>query len=259
MPNNKSHFLIGYEGNKRQEMDQISKFLEDKLDGIDTIIEPFCGTSAMSYYLSLKYPKRFRYILNDKNEELIQLYHLIKNEEQFNLFLVELNEKVKVIINKESYLEAIKPKTFMSWFISNKIRSFKAGFYYPTYKPKKYDFLKCGIINFLRTENIEVLCCDGTELVKQYQDNKNCMILLDPPYLLSDNSNYKYKDTDVYEYCKKQGLNTIGCFLVFIVEDNTEIQKLFKDNIKHSYSKQYANGREKKTTHIIISNRNYIP
>jgi site-specific DNA-adenine methylase len=255
MPNNKSHFLIGYEGNKRLEMEEIHNYLEDKFDGIDTIIEPFCGTSAMSYYLSLKYPKRFKYILNDKNEELIQLYHLIKNEEQFNIFLVELNEKVKLIINKEAYLEAIKPKTFMSWFISNKIRSFKAGLYYPYYKPKKYDFLKCGIINFLRTEKIEVLCGDGTEIVKQYQDNKNCFLLIDPPYLLSNNDNYKYKDTDIYEYCKKQGLNKMNCSLVFVVEYNKQINELFKDNIKHSYIKQYANGAGKKTTHIIISNR----
>ena len=49
-------------------------------DNIDTIIEPCCGTSALSYYISLQHPKKFKYILNDLNKQLIELYTIMKDK-----------------------------------------------------------------------------------------------------------------------------------------------------------------------------------
>ena len=67
----KNHFIFSYAGNKRNEVEQIF----DKIDlkDIDTIIEPFCGSSAMSYYLSTLYPKKFKYILNDNSKEIYNI------------------------------------------------------------------------------------------------------------------------------------------------------------------------------------------
>ena len=55
----KNHFFMGYAGNKRNEVGTIYDSIKDKLTDIEYIVEPFCGTSAFSYYMSLKHPKKF--------------------------------------------------------------------------------------------------------------------------------------------------------------------------------------------------------
>ena len=67
-----NHFIFGYAGNKRGEVEVIQNYLEQNynFEKIKTIVEPFCGTSAYSYYLSTLYPKKFKYILNDNNKLL---------------------------------------------------------------------------------------------------------------------------------------------------------------------------------------------
>ena len=74
----KNHFFIPYAGNKREEVEPIYKEVENYLEKIDTIIEPYCGTSAISYFISLKFPKKYKYILNDNNKFLIEIYNMIK-------------------------------------------------------------------------------------------------------------------------------------------------------------------------------------
>ena len=68
----KNHFIIPYFGNKRMEVENLYNVIKDKLDEVDIIIEPFCGSSAMSYYISTQHPKKIKYILNDNNKKLIE-------------------------------------------------------------------------------------------------------------------------------------------------------------------------------------------
>ena len=72
----KNHFIFPYAGNKREEVERIYEKID--LTNITTIIEPFCGTSAMSLYISLKNPKIYKYILNDNNTFLTELYMILK-------------------------------------------------------------------------------------------------------------------------------------------------------------------------------------
>ena len=61
----KNHFIFGYTGNKREEVEIIYKLLiEHKLlnDDITTILEPYAGTCAISYYISLQHPLKYKYI-----------------------------------------------------------------------------------------------------------------------------------------------------------------------------------------------------
>jgi site-specific DNA-adenine methylase len=44
------------------------------------IVEPFCGTS-MSYYIHTLHPLEFKYILNDNNQHLIELYNILKTKD----------------------------------------------------------------------------------------------------------------------------------------------------------------------------------
>lgn len=250
----KNHFIISYAGNKRQEVEFLHKFLKDKLVGISTIVEPFCGTSAMSVYLSMKYPKKFKYILNDFDEHLVALYHLMQNEEELTKFTIELNEKVKLITNKENYLAIIKEPTILAWFIKHKIYSIRAGLYQMDYKPKIYNFEDLEIVKFLRTEDVSIGCDDGCDVVKQYKNNSNCLLLIDPPYLMSCNSFYKTQNTNIYEYCVANCIADMNSLVVFVLEDNWILRLLFGDKIKTSYGKTY-NIKQKKTSHMIICNK----
>ena len=80
----KNHFLISYFGNKRQEVKIIYEELKFNDDNINTyyIVEPFCGSSAMSYYIWLNNRDKtnFKYILNDNNKFIIDLYNIAKDE-----------------------------------------------------------------------------------------------------------------------------------------------------------------------------------
>jgi len=75
----KNHFLYSYLGNKRNETKQ---FLDNiKLDDIKNIIEPFSGSSAISFSIWLNNKdKNFNYYLNDSDKKLIEVYELMKNE-----------------------------------------------------------------------------------------------------------------------------------------------------------------------------------
>jgi site-specific DNA-adenine methylase len=104
---NSNHFIISYFGNKRKEMKDIFEIVDPYLNNKKMIVEPFCGTAAFSYYISLKYPKRFKYVLNDCNENLIKLYHVLKNDEETKKIINEAKELNKDM-NKEKYLTLYK-------------------------------------------------------------------------------------------------------------------------------------------------------
>ena len=55
----KNHFITKYAGNKRCEVENLFDILN--FDEIDTIIEPCCGSSAVSFYISTQYPRKFKY------------------------------------------------------------------------------------------------------------------------------------------------------------------------------------------------------
>ena len=249
----KNHFILPYAGNKRQEVEKIEEYLHDKFDGIDTIIEPFCGTSAMSCYLSMKYPKRFKYILNDNNPMLIELYHLMKNEDLFNEFIILVNETVKLIVDKKSYLEVINQPTVLAWFISNRIYTIRAGLYTVGYKPKTYKFDDFPILKFLREEDVDIRLGNGEDLFIEYENEANVLCFLDPPYMFSCNTFYAKKITGIYEYCYLKQLNNLNCKIVFVIEDMWIVRAIYSNNIKLSYGKHYET-KHKDVNHILISN-----
>ena len=88
----KNHFIFSYFGNKRSEVDIIYNIIKDTLNDIDTIVEPFCGSSAMSFYISTQHPKKFKYILNDNNKILMDIYHLMKDPEKLKIVIENLNK-----------------------------------------------------------------------------------------------------------------------------------------------------------------------
>jgi len=73
------HFFYPYAGNKRSETDTLIKLLGISKDERLSIVEPFCGTSAMSYAIYKQFPGYdLNFYLNDIDEELIAVYNLFK-------------------------------------------------------------------------------------------------------------------------------------------------------------------------------------
>lgn len=250
-----NHFIFSYRGNKRKEVKDIFNIIEPHLNNIEIVIEPFCGSSAFSYFLSLKYPKRFKYILNDFDKNLIKLYKLLQNDTETKQLIEDLKKKNQDI-DKEKYLNIFK---HMDDHISNfvycsLIFCIRPGLFpcdINKVKNKNMDkLLERGIIHFLRTENIEIICGDGTELIKKYKDDNNVMFFIDPPYLLSCNAYYdmsccESKNINIYQYLSDNPINDFNAYICIVLEKNWIIELLFKNNIKSSIAKMYQTSKKK--------------
>ena len=177
----------------------------------------------------------------------------MKDKVLFDEFVILLNETVKLIIDKPSYLEVIKPTNVLTWFIKHKIYSIRAGLYDMTYKPKTYNFDDFPILKFLREEDVTIRQGNGEDLVIEYENNQNVLCFIDPPYLFSCNTFYTNKTTSIYEYCAFKKLNNFKCKIMFVIEDIWIVRALYPDNIKISYGKHYET-KHKNTKHVIISN-----
>ena len=110
------------------------------------------GTSAMSYYISTKHPKKFTYILNDNNKHLIKLYEILKDDELVKAYETVLMD-ISKNLTKEQY-DSYNNNTFIGWLLHNKLFQFRPG-YYNEYRCKnKKVKLRCDIMKFLKEENV---------------------------------------------------------------------------------------------------------
>lgn len=260
----KNHFIIPYFGNKRDEVENIYKILVDEKcldENIKIICEPYCGSSAMSVYISLLHPKQYKYILNDNCQELIELYYIMKDTDKLKDFIATINEMVFKNgnwITKPEYDIIIKNQNIYSYFIKNKFYKIIPGMYPPATRAKPLDInniLKLPIIYFLQTEDVELNNKDAIEVLLKNNNNSECLSLIDPPYLSARNDYYDNHTTNIYEY---QFYNpTILKKACFILENIWIIKLLFNNNKRIEYDKKYKNtGRKSKHAIIILKENN---
>lgn len=253
MTTNKNHFFIPYAGNKRNEFNKAYELIKDRLDDIEYIIEPYCGSSAFSYFLSLKHPKKFKYILNDNCKHLIECYKIFKDDEKRENFIKLLDEWTSDL-TKEEYKSIVNKDDTPNWFFKHKHYNFIPGMYPLNKKFKTAGLEKVPIIDFLKNENIEFLNIDGLDLTKKYIDSSNAFIFLDPPYMMSYNGLYNKAEGNIYEYLNSINLNNYKSFMMLMLENNWICKLMFKDYNIIEYSKEYQITK-KKTTHFILINR----
>ena len=150
MPARKNHFFFSYFGNKRNEIDNICNSIKNY--DVEYIVEPFCGSSAFSYHMSLKHPGRYTYVLNDNNKQLIELYNIMSDDKKRD----ELEQKVNnicAVMDKDIYTK-LDIKTIEGYYIKNKFYNIRHGTWRPDYKykPIKLNSVPndAPILNFLK-------------------------------------------------------------------------------------------------------------
>ena len=252
----KNHYFIPYAGNKRLECKAIYELIKDNIDDIEYIVEPFCGTSAFSYYISQLHPKKFKYILNDNNKQLIELYNIFKDENKTNELITRLNTYLP-IKDKEEYNKLCKLNTLDGYIISNKIYNIRPSLY-PQGKKISEDIFnnmkKAPIVDFLRNEDITILNNDYNEVLNKYLNNTKALIFLDPPYIFTNNTWYSNPSIKIYEWLCTEELNKYKSLLTVCVENNFFIKHIFKKYKQFTYEKLYQPNK-KKTEHIFIINK----
>ena len=245
----RTHFVMSYPGNKRTEIKEILKDID--LSNIKYIVEPFCGTSALSYAISKMYPNKFKYVLNDNNDKLIKLYEIMKDEHKTKMFNVHLQ-----IINKDMNKDKYKsmPDDIYKYYMHRRIYKISPGLY-PLSGNYNYTF-KGDIINFMRTEKVRLNCCDGLDIYNKYKDKHNALIFLDPPYIMNaSTSDYSSKmSMDIYPYLYKNPIKNNNALIILCLEKMWVTELLFNDYKFIEYYKKY-NRTIKKTTHIVINNK----
>jgi site-specific DNA-adenine methylase len=247
---------MSYLGNKRDEVETIYNELKNHnrlYDDVDTICEPYCGSSAMSYYISTLHPNKYKYILNDNNQHLIELYNILSNDNLLKDFIIKINKlcfQDNKFINKEHYNNIVKINNIEGYFIGLYYKGLRPALY-PVRKTTPLDYqtiFKKPIMKFLRTENITFSCMDSIDIIKNNNKN-NVLILCDPPYLLANNDFYLNSNVNIYDWLYNNHHILINC--CFILEYSWIIKLLFKDIPKAIYSKKYTGPRKRMTEHVI--------
>ena len=144
---------MAYFGNKRREVEGLYNEIKHKLPNIEYIIEPFCGSSAFSYYISTQHPGKYKYILNDNNEHLIELYKICLDEQKLDNLIIEL-ANLLINLTKEKYDKLAKIDTLINWVFIHIIYNIRPGIWMRDRKIKtSFEYLKqAPIIKFLQTE-----------------------------------------------------------------------------------------------------------
>jgi site-specific DNA-adenine methylase len=256
----KNHFVFSYAGNKRQECEYIYNNLN--FTDIDTIVEPFCGSSAFSFYCyHYKGLKNVKYILNDIDKNLINLYNLCKDYDYYD-YKNKLDDELfndDKFITKEEYLKIIKKNDFKAYITRNLYCRIRPGLYNTELtKPKKvscHDF-----INFLKNANVEILNADGVEVVNKYENKKNTLIFSDPPYLSLCNDYYNIGngEKNIYEYVLKNNFYEKKAYIVFVLNESWITKFIFKNWHIIKYDKKYQ-PTKREVIHLLITNKKNEP
>lgn len=250
---NKNHFFFGYPGNKRNEI----KHIFDTINNYDVeyIVEPFCGTSAFSYHMSLKHPGRYTYVLNDKNALLIELYNIVTDDKKRDEFEIKING-ICSTMDKPIYTK-LDIKTLEGFYIKNKIYNIRPGLFPLKYNYKYLKVNEAPVYKFLKNEKILLTCMNGIDIYNDYK-NKNALIFIDPPYLAACNDMYNSADCNIYKYFFNNDICDNKAEIILCLEDMWIIKLLFQKYTFITYGKNYTFGARRKTTHTVINNKNII-
>lgn len=250
-----NHFLFCYYGNKRKDY----KHFKDNIcyDNVKTIVEPFGGSSAISFNIWKTYNNKFSYHINDLDENLYNIYKILKEETIDHIF-DKINDVKDTIKSKEDFEQLYKKsnKNIYEIIYLNKGSSFRYGRFHERaltkklYKPTIEQRL---FSQFIKQDYVHITNEDYKISYDFHKDIKDTIIFLDPPYLLSCNQGYAHRSTDCYEYLSKD-IKERKATILLPLEHNDIVLLLFKHyNIIAEWSKTYQITK-KKITMTLITN-----
>lgn len=269
--------FVKWAGGKRQILDKLIKYVPEDFN---TYYEPFVGGGALFFELS---PKNA--VINDSNEELINVFRCIKDEEKLTKMCNELNHheanhseeyyyKIRNIdrdknkFNRLSDYKRAARTIYLNKACFNglyRVNS-KGEFNVPFGKKLKvntYEGQNIGIIHaYLNFNNIKILSIDFEEAVKDAKEGD--FIYFDPPY---DSDTYTFnsytedgfsKDEQIRLSNVFKNLSDRGCFVMLSNHNTVLINELYKDFYIHKITAKRninSNGKKRgKVEEVIITN-----
>ena len=269
--------FVKWAGGKRQIIDKLLKYAPDDFN---TYYEPFVGGGALLFELS---PKEA--VINDCNEELINVYNVLCNEDKFKKMCNVLNnyetnhsekfyyeirnkDRNKASFNRlADYTRAgrtiyLNKACFNGLYRVNSRNEFNVPFGKKT-KVNTYEGQNLGIIcGYLNYNDIKLLSVDFEEAVKDAK--KGDFVYFDPPYD-SDTSTFNSYTEDGFGKEEQKRLAKVfkelsdrGCYVMLSNHNTTLINELYKDFHIHVIEAKRninANGKKRgKVEEVIITN-----
>ena len=269
--------FVKWAGGKRQIIDKLKEYVPDEYN---TYYEPFIGGGALLFELS---PKNA--VINDSNEELMNVYRCLCDEEKFkkmcNLlnhyeaehseeFYYEIRNKDK---NKNAYSRLsdytkaartiyLNKACFNGLYRVNKKNEFNVPFGKKT-KINTYEGSNLiTVSNYLTMNNIKILSIDFEEAVKDVKPKD--FIYFDPPYD-SDTSTFNSYTEEGFDRNEQirlakvfKELDKKGAYVMLSNHNTSLINDLYKNyNIHLIEAKRNINSNGKKrgkVEEVIITN-----
>lgn len=269
--------FVKWAGGKRQIIDKLKRYVPDQFD---TYYEPFIGGGALLFELS---PRRA--VINDSNEELMNVYSVLCDEEKFKKMCSVLNHYEKEhceefyydIRNKDRNKNAYKrlsdyTRAARTIYLNKacfnglyRVNS-KNEFNVPFGKKERVNTYDGGnlitVSNYLTMNDVEILSVDFEQSVKNAK--KGDFIYFDPPYDSETSTFNSYtedgfgKDEQIRLAKVFKELDSKGCYVMLSNHNTSLINDLYKNfNIHVIEAKRNINSNGKKrgkVKEVIITN-----
>ena len=269
--------FVKWAGGKRQIIDKLKFFVPDEFD---TYYEPFLGGGALLFELS---PKKA--VINDSNDELINTFLCIKDEEKFSKLCKELNHH-EANHSEEHYYEIrnldrdkgkfrkmadykraartiyLNKACFNGLYRVNSKNEFNVPFGKKN-KVNTYEGQSLGVISgYLNYNDIKILSIDFEEAVKEAK--RGDFIYFDPPYDSDTSTFNNYTENGFGKEEQKRlakvfkELDKKGCYVMLSNHNTILVNELYKDYFIHVISAKRninSNGKKRgKVEEVIITN-----
>ena len=269
--------FVKWAGGKRQIINKLKRYVPDEFD---TYYEPFIGGGALLFELS---PRRA--VINDSNEELMNVYSVLCDEEKFKKMCNVLNHYEKEhceefyydIRNKDRNKNAYKrlsdyTRAARTIYLNKacfnglyRVNS-KNEFNVPFGKKERVNTYDGGnlitVSNYLTMNDVEILSVDFEQSVKNAK--KGDFIYFDPPYDSETSTFNSYtedgfgKDEQIRLAKVFKELDSRGCYVMISNHNTSLINDLYKNfNIHVIEAKRNINSNGKKrgkVKEVIITN-----
>lgn len=241
---------VKWSGSKRTQAPNICKYITTEYD---TYYELFCGGCSMLFYILNNYPNKFkRYVCNDINKPLIQLYKLIKTDykevqRSYEILWRELNkdsdlERKKKFFNRarESFNKNHDPRVFffiMRTTTNGMPRYNSAGEFNNSFhvtrngmNPERTEKVLEEWSTLLNLYNVQFY----SRSYEEFKPKENDLLYLDPPYANTKGMYYGTIDYEVlWQFLKNIESDWLLSFDgIAGTEDNTvEIPKIYNEHV----------------------------